>query len=366
MNNVAVVVAGSKGVGEAVGVVTQAQRQELRCWKQQLFQEALESFVEEHLGERWQRRSGPTPWVCVSCGPREAQQIKRNGHYRRGLMVLEGLVALRVPQLRCLRCGRGIALAAPFLPPRRRFWGDVDRYITEAYLSGVSYRQVKAKVERRMKSDVGVMSLWRRFQERARAARSPSLEGNLRVVYLDEVYLRVGGKPWWGLLALGESREGKRHYLGATLAPERSQEAWVRLLEGLDIAEGGKGLVVMHDGDQAIAGAVALVLPWAQQRRCLWHQLQNLIRQARDRYPQDQARQRAMIDGGIPAIRASSWPSPPRTTSPLERRIRELRRRIRPMDGFGSLAGAAHFLQAWMAKENTRLKGRDWLEAFVA
>ena len=59
-------------------------------------------------------------------------------------------------------------------------------------------------------------------------------------------------------------------------------------------------------------------------------------------------------------------PERPMTTSPLERAIKELRRRIRPMDGFGSQAGATNFLRAWMIKENVRSQGQDWLEAFMA
>lgn len=258
------------------------------------------------------------------CGPREAQQIKGNGHYRRSLGVLEGTITLRVPQVCCVGCGHGVSLAAPFLPARRRFWGDLDQRITEVYLSGASYRQVKALLERGMNSDVGLMSLWRRFQERARRAQSIPLRGPLWAVYLDEVYLRVKGKPWWGLLALGEIREGQRHYIGVTLSGDRGGEAWERFLEGLGLPEGGQGITVVHDGDQAIAGAVQIVLPWAVERRCVWHEIQNLIRRARDDYPQDEARQRQVIGQEIPALRRG-WPPPPRTTSPIERGFKELR-----------------------------------------
>ena len=47
-------------------------------------------------------------------------------------------------------------------------------------------------------------------------------------------------------------------------------------------------------------------------------------------------------------------PGTPCTTSPLERAIKEYRRRTRPMDGFGSLKGAINFLRAWLVRENTR------------
>jgi len=55
----------------------------------------------------------------------------------------------------------------------------------------------------------------------------------------------------------------------------------------------------------------------------------------------------------------------PRTTSPLERGIKEYRRRTRPMDGFGSRAGASNFLRAWMVKENARIAKEDWLSSVV-
>lgn len=361
---IAAALAGSKSLGEAVRILQAAQRQELLRWKGQILQEALETLVALHLGQRWQRRIGPTPWVCKVCGPREAQQVKRNGHYRRALVVMEGNIALRVPQLRCLGCGKPLALDARFLPARRRFWGELDRTITEAYLSGASYRQVKALVEGRIQSNVGLMSLWQRFQERAKGAQSPALGKPLKVLYLDEAYLRVGGQARWGLLALGEARDGTRHYLGASVAPQRSEEAWVELLDRLGIPDWGRGLVVVHDGDQAIAGAVAMVLPKAEERRCLWHQLQNLFHQARERFPQERGRRQEFIQQRRGALEAS-LDSPPRTTSPLERGIKELRRRIRPMDGFGSGDGSSTFLRAWMVKENIRRTGGDWLEAFM-
>lgn len=365
METVAEEVARSKTLREAVGVVRAWQRQELLGWTQELLQEALERLVEEHLGRRWHRRRGATPWICLSCGPREAQELKRNGHYRRNLVVLEGVLRLRVPQLRCVSCGRAVALGAPFLPARQRFWGDLEVEIAEAYLSGASYRQVKALVERRMSSSVGLMSLWRRFQEAATGCKGPGLSQPLETLYLDEAYLRVRGKPYWGLLALGETSGGSRQYLGAMITEDRSLDAWQQLLEGLGLPAGGRGLRVLHDGDQAIGGAVSLVLPWAEVRRCVWHELQNLIRQVREAYPGDLGRQLELIRQGVEAKKAS-WPPKPRTTSLLERRIKDLRRRIRPMDGFGSLAGARNFIKAWLIKENIRTQGRDWLEAFVA
>ncbi len=53
--------------------------------------------------------------------------------------------------------------------------------------------------------------------------------------------------------------------------------------------------------------------------------------------------------------------NPIRTNNLMERGFRELRRRTRQMDGFGSDQGAANFHLLWMLKENARLNGRDYL-----
>lgn len=53
--------------------------------------------------------------------------------------------------------------------------------------------------------------------------------------------------------------------------------------------------------------------------------------------------------------------NPIRTNNLMERGFRELPRRTRPMDGFGSDQSAANFHLLWMLKENARLNGRDYL-----
>jgi len=175
-----------KTQAEVIRVVDVEARSILRDLKRKLIEEALEHLVEEHYGPRWQREREPgaTPWTCLECGPRDTTQVKRNGHYLRQLVVLEGVITIRVPQLRCQVCGRGVALAALFLPLRKRYWIDLDQEITKLYLSGVSYRQLRYMVEKRIDSGAGLMSLWRRFQEVAQRAPSISpLPHNLYTCY---------------------------------------------------------------------------------------------------------------------------------------------------------------------------------------
>lgn len=148
------------------------------------------------------------------------------------------MLCIRVPQLECLSCGKQIVLDALFLPKRKRYWIELDRKITQLYLSGVNYRQVKAISGRAMEWDCGLMSLWRCFQKIAKKASSSGLGETLKVLYLDEPYAKVRGKPYWNLLALGEVKSGKRAYLGAVLSPDRSEASGISLLEALEIPWG--------------------------------------------------------------------------------------------------------------------------------
>lgn len=205
------------------------------------------------------------------------------------------------------------------------------------------------------------MSLWQRFQKLAEKASSPGLGEVLKVLYLDEAYTKVRGRPYWSLLALGEGKSGRRAYLGAALSPDKSESSWLSLLESLDIPDSGRGLLVIHDGDQAMAAALNFILPKAKSRLCAWHELHNIFLKARELFPNDGER----VKHAIQVAKIELESSKPRTTSPLERGIKEYRRRTRPMDGFGSRAGASNFLRAWMVKENAKMAKEDWLKAVV-
>ena len=84
---------------EVVELVDAQAKATLRGWKKKLLEEALEGLVAKHHGPKWLkiRERKPTPWVCLKCGPRESNQVKRNGHYQRSLVVTEGIIHLRVP-----------------------------------------------------------------------------------------------------------------------------------------------------------------------------------------------------------------------------------------------------------------------------
>jgi transposase-like protein len=384
--------------GAAVRLLQEASNELARTFKERILQEIIERSVTDHLGER--RRAGGkrrlSPWQCSSCGPRLGSELRRNGHYRRRPLVCEGTITLRIPQLVCRDCNKSVPFSHPLLPRRKRLWLDLDQDLAELYLEGCSYRASRRLIERRTRSSVGLMTVWRSFQGTGRATHAPAARPSARYLGLDEVYHKVKGEKRWFLSVRVQDERGGKHWVGSVLSSERTQEAWETALVELGISRYNPSFAVISDGDLAIEGAVTMALPGAKLQRCSWHLKHNAAEWIREHYPsKDEEGQRvglmAAVHGIVDAptieqrsaslaVIAEDFPwlagglqkvlerippkddaHPIRTNNLMERGFREMRRRTRQMDGFGSDAGAANFNLLWMLKENARTNGRDYL-----
>lgn len=370
----------------------------VRNYKEVVLQGAIDAAVCRELGER--RGGGGrrrlSPWTCPRCGPRLGSELRRNGHYRRRPLVCEGAITLRIPQLLCGGCGKGVPFTHPLLPRRKRLWLDVDQQLAVLYLEGCSYRASKRVLERKARTATGLMTLWRSFMGTGKASHAPAARAPARYLALDEVYHKVKGHKRWFLSVRAQDDAGNKHWVGSVLSSDRSQEAWETTLVELGISRYNPPFAVISDGDQAIEGAVATTLPGVRLQRCTWHLKHNAGEWIRERYPRDQ--EAGQRDGLMAAVHvivdaptieqrkasltelgtAFPWLAtslervlerippkddqhPIRTNNLMERGFRELRRRTRSMDGFGSDKGAANFHLIWMLKENARVNGRDYL-----
>lgn len=385
-------------VGAAVRLLMRGGEELARAFKEWLLQDVIDKSVRRHLGARRSgyRSTARTPWSCPRCGPRLGQEVRRNGHYRRRPLALEGVLVLRIPQLVCRGCNGAVPFVHPLLPRRQRLWLDIDQYLLLLYLEGSSYRAARRLLERRCGSKLGLMTLWRSLQATAKAPHAPAPRPPGRYLALDEVYHKVRGEKRWFLAVRAQDAAGGKHWVGSVLSSDRSQEAWEAALVGLGISRYNPPFAVISDGDQAIESAVAMTLPGVRMQRCTWHLKHNAAEWIRECYPRDEdegqrqglmAAVHVIVDAPDLEQRRESmsvlgedfpWLArrlalvldriPPRdddhrirTNNLMERGFRELRRRTRPMDGFGSDAGAANFHTLWMLKENARINGRDYL-----
>jgi transposase-like protein len=384
--------------GEAVRRLTGMASEVARAFKEHVLQAVIDSSVSHHLGERRSgyRGSALAPWSCPRCGPRLGSELRRNGHYRRRPLTSEGPISLRIPQLVCRACGKSVPFTHPLLPRRKRLWLDIDQQILQLHLEGCSYRATKRLLERRCRSPIGLMSIWRSFQATGAAPHAAPERPPGRYLALDEVHHRVRGQPRWSLTVRAQDAAGGKHWVGSVLSSDRSQDAWEAALVGLGISRYNPPFAVISDGDQAIESALAMTLPGVRTQRCTWHLKHNAVEWIRGHFPRDEdAGQRAGLMAAVHAIvdapnlaqreesltaMADDFPwltgglrraldrvpprdddHPVRTNNLMERGFRELRRRTRPMDGFGSDLGASNFHLLWMLKENARINGRDYL-----
>jgi transposase-like protein len=389
-------------VGGAVRLLVRSADEVARTAKEILLQGVIDREVTRYLGKRRAGRPRPvlTPWRCRQCGPRLGSELRRNGHYLRRPLACEGIVTLRIPQLRCQSCGRSVAFSHPLLPRRKRLWLDLDQQLALLYLEGCSYRASRRLLERKTRSATGLMTLWRSFIATGSAAHAPAGRPPASYLALDEVHHRVRGEQRWFLSVRAQDAAGGKHWVGSVLSNDRSQEAWQQALVGLGISRYNPPFAVLSDGDQAIEAAVSMTLPGVRQQRCTWHLKHNAAEWIRERHPrpEDDGQRRGLmaavhviVDAPSLAHRQASlevlrepfpWlarnlarvldrippkdcDNPIRTNNLMERGFRELRRRTRQMDGFGSDQGAANFHLLWMLKENARLNGRDYLAEII-
>ncbi|MGC8842318.1 MAG: transposase [bacterium] len=132
--------------------------------KKYLIEKLLEQELEELLPGRYakKRKSKETPLVCPICGPRRTDQLRRNGHYRRNLLVLEGLIkGLKVPRIECKECGSELSFPFKILSPKARYWLDVEERVLHLYETGVPLRKIANILEEKTKHIPSITTIWR-------------------------------------------------------------------------------------------------------------------------------------------------------------------------------------------------------------
>ena len=140
-------------VRRQIKMVNESARKAALQAKKEIIEMLIEAEVEEILPQRYakKREGKETTLICPNCGARKANQIRRDGHYKRKLRVSLGVIEdLHIPRIECKDCGRYINLTFKILDPKRRYWKDVDEEVLLLYLSGVSYRKIKMIAGRKM------------------------------------------------------------------------------------------------------------------------------------------------------------------------------------------------------------------------
>jgi putative transposase len=207
------------------------------------------------------------------------RQDTRAGHYPRKLQTKAGEVTLKVPKLRSL------PFETQIIERYRRRESSVEEALMEMYLAGVSVRRVEDITEALwgMKVSASTVSeLNQKLYGQIEQWRNRPIEGEHAFVYLDGVWLK---RSWGGevrnvsvLVAVGVDQDGFREILGVCEGAKEDKASWLDFLRHLK-QRGLKGVrLVISDKCLGLVESLGEVVPDAQWQRCVVHWYRNVFK----------------------------------------------------------------------------------------
>jgi putative transposase len=311
------------------------------------------------------------------CGARkyertEGRKDTRAGSYERQLHTKAGEMTLQVPKLRRLPFETAI------IERYRRRETSVEESLVEMYLAGVSVRRVEDITQALWGARVSastVSDLNQRIYKQIEEWRRQPLVGDFPYVFLDGIWLK---RSWGGevknvsvLVAIGVSQSGYRQILGVAEGAKEDKASWTEFLRGLK-ERGLKGVeLFVSDKCLGLVENLGDFYPEAKWQRCVVHFYRNVwtavptgkvkevaamlkaihaqedAQAAKEKAHQIVEKLRAMrrakaaeiVENGMDET-LSYYSLPPehwrclRTNNPLERLMREIRRRTRVVGAF--------------------------------
>lgn len=208
----------------------------------------------------------------------EARKDTRAGHYERSLHTKAGEVKLKMPKL------RQQTFETAIIERYRRRESSVEEALIEMYLAGVSVRRVEDITEALWGTKVSpstVSNLNKKIYEKIEAWRNAPIEGTHPYVYLDGIVMK---RSWAGevrnvslLVAIGVTSEGFRDVLGICEGAKEDKSGWSSFLRHL-VDRGLSGVeLIISDACRGLIESVAEYLPEARWQRCIVHLYRNVF-----------------------------------------------------------------------------------------
>jgi putative transposase len=208
----------------------------------------------------------------------DQRQDTRAGHYKRKLHLKAGEVELKVPKLRHLTFETAI------IERYRRREASVEEALIEMYLAGVSVRRVEDITEALWDTRVSpgtVSNLNKKTYERINEWRNQPIEGRHRYIYLDGIWLK---RSWCGevrnlsiLVCFGVNEDGFREVLGVVEGAKEDKESWLSFLRHMKTRGLNDVELAVSDKCLGLVEALGEVYPEARWQRCVVHFYRNVF-----------------------------------------------------------------------------------------
>jgi transposase-like protein len=206
------------------------------------------------------------------------RQDYRAGHYKRQLHTKAGPVTLKVPKL------RRQTLETAIIERYRRKETSVEEAMMEMYLAGVSVRRVEDITEALWGTRVSpstVSALNKRIYATIETWRNAPINGSHPYVFLDGIVMK---RTWAGevravslLVAFGVNEEGYREILGIVEGAKEDKSGWQGFLRHLK-ERGLKGVkLIISDACMGLKESVHDFYPEARWQRCVVHAYRNVF-----------------------------------------------------------------------------------------
>jgi putative transposase len=206
------------------------------------------------------------------------RQNSRAGHYERKLHTQAGEVTLHVPKL------RKATFETAIIERYRRREISVEESLVEMYLAGVSVRRVEDITEALWGTKVSpgtISNLNKKVYTHIEEWRNRPIEQKYPYVYLDGVVLK---KSWGGevrnisvLVAIGVNSEGFRDIIGVAEGMKEDKAGWSSFLKYLK-ERGLKSVrLFVTDRNIGVVESIAEFYPEAKWQRCMVHYYRNVF-----------------------------------------------------------------------------------------
>jgi putative transposase len=247
-----------------------------------------EARIQDHLGELVRGTVEETLNAMLDaeadamCGAqryeRSADRVDtRAGHYDRKFHSKAGEVNLKVPKL------RKQTFETAIIERYKRRETSIEEALIEMYLAGVSVRRVEDITEALWGTRVSsgtVSKLNKKVYGHIEAWRNRPIEGEHPYVYLDGIVLK---RSWAGevknvsvLVAIGVDQDGYRCILGVQEGHKEDKSGWGSFLAHLK-GRGLKGVrLLVSDACMGLVESIAEYYPDADWQRCMVHFYRNV------------------------------------------------------------------------------------------
>ena len=208
----------------------------------------------------------------------DERQDYRNGHRTRKLITRVGEIELKVPRL------RSVPFTTAAIERYRRRESSIEEALVEMYLAGLSTRRVSDVTEALFGASVSssaMSELNQKVYERLETWRNRPLEHRYVYVHLDGM---VMSRRWTGdvnhfsvLVASGVREDGYREVIGIADGAKEDKANWLAFLRHLK-ERGLNGVrLVISDACLGLVAALEEVFPAARWQRCTVHFYRNVL-----------------------------------------------------------------------------------------